>query len=70
MRPVNSNRLFIAILLYGVLAASSFFTLSGDIRIVVLIFFVGLTLKTWLAQEREKLYASEEAERGESREEP
>lgn len=70
MNPLNPNKLFIAILLYGVLAASAFYTLSGDVRIVVLIFFAGLTFKTWLAQKREDLYSGEEPERDLPREEP
>lgn len=60
MNPLGQTKLFVAILLYGVLAASAFYTLSGDARIVVLIFFAGLTFKTWLAQKREEIDASEE----------
>lgn len=68
MNPFNPNRLLIAFLLYGALAASAFYTLTGNIRIVVLIFFAGLAVKTWLAQEREKLYSTDELEIDRSRE--
>lgn len=55
MKAPDTNRLVIAMLLYGVLAASAFFTLSGELRIFVLILFAGLAAKTWISFEREKL---------------
>ena len=70
MNPLDQNRYFVAILLYGLLAASTFYTLTGDARTVVLIFLGGLTFKTWLAREREKLQASEEPDANPPQEEP
>lgn len=70
MNLLNSNRLFIAFLLYGALAASAFYTLTGKTRIFVLILFAGLAFKTWLVQERRKLYSTEEPGADASRDEP
>ncbi|MCL4783533.1 MAG: hypothetical protein KJZ70_10910 [Bryobacterales bacterium] len=70
MNTLDNNRFFVAILLYGALAASTFYTLNGKVRVVVLILLGGLTFKTWLAREREKLDASEDSERARSSEEP
>jgi hypothetical protein len=54
--PANpSNRLVVAFLLYGILAASAFFTLHGEVRAFVLIFFAALAAKTWLAHARAQL---------------
>ncbi len=55
MQPPSTNRLLVAMLLYGCLAVSSFFTLDGNVRIFVLIVFFGLALKTWAVHERQKL---------------
>lgn len=70
MNTLDNNRFFVAMLLYGALAASTFYTLNGRVRVVVLILLGGLTFKTWLAREREKLNASEDSERARSSEEP
>lgn len=70
MNPLNPNRLLIAFLLYGMLAASAFYTLTGNVRIFVLILFAGFAFKTWLEQERKKLYSTEEPEADTSRDEP
>lgn len=59
MAAPSTNRLLVAMLLYGALAASSFFTLDGNVRVVVLILFVGLAVKTWAVHERQKLDAEE-----------
>ncbi|MCW5963073.1 MAG: hypothetical protein KIT83_03465 [Bryobacterales bacterium] len=69
MPAPSTNRLLLAMLLYGGLAASSFFTLDGNVRIFVLILFVGLAVKTWAVHEREKLEAAEE-EPGDGGEDP
>ena len=60
MHTPSTNRLLVAMLLYGGLAASSFFTLQGNMRVVVLILFVGLAVKTWAVHERQKLDAAEQ----------
>lgn len=60
MPGTSTNKLLAAMLLYGALAASSFFTLEGNVRIFVLILFFGLALKTWAVHERQKLDAAEE----------
>ena len=70
MNTLDNNRFFVAMLLYGALAASTFYTLNGRVRVVVLILLGGLTFKTWLAREREKLNASEDSERARSSKEP
>ncbi|MDZ7638906.1 MAG: hypothetical protein U5J83_11790 [Bryobacterales bacterium] len=62
MNPPRVSRLLVAFLLYGAMAASAFFTLSGNVRIVVLIFFAALAAKTWIGHEREKLFSAEEGE--------
>ena len=64
MQEISTNRLLVAMVLYGVLAASAFFTLDGDVRIVVLILFIGLALKTWAVHERQRLEADDGAETG------
>ncbi len=70
MDRLNSNRLLTAMLLYGLLAVSAFYTLSGNIRLVVWIFLAGLAFKTWLAREREKLDSAGEVEAPPAAEEP
>ena len=60
MQAPSTNRLLVAMLLYGALATSSFFTLEGNMRVVVLILFVGLAVKTWAVHERQKLDAAEQ----------
>ncbi|MCZ2155914.1 MAG: hypothetical protein LC114_18765 [Bryobacterales bacterium] len=62
MDRLNPNRLLTAMFLYGLLAVAASQTLSGNIRIVVLLFLAGLALKTWLVREREKLEALDEVE--------
>jgi hypothetical protein len=62
MREPSTNRLLAAMSLYGLLAASTFFTLDGEIRAVVLILFIGLAIMTWTAHERQKLNAQEAAQ--------
>jgi hypothetical protein len=64
MPEPSTNRLLVAMILYGVLAASAFFTLDGDVRVVVLILFIGLALKTWAVHERQKLEAADASEMG------
>lgn len=66
MKAPDTNRLVTAMLLYGLLAASAFFTLSGEFRIFVLILFAGLAAKTWISFEREKLESSTEPHAGAS----
>jgi hypothetical protein len=60
MKASPSSRLVVAFLLYGALATSAFFTLRGEIRVFVLIFFAALALKTWLAHARAQLDAAQE----------
>ncbi len=60
MAAPSTNRLLLAMLLYGALAASSFFTLDGNVRIFVLILFVGLAVKTWAVHERQRIEAADE----------
>lgn len=62
MREPSTNRLLAAMLLYAGLAASAYFTLSGDVRVFVLILFIGLAIKTVAVHEREKLQAAEDAQ--------
>jgi hypothetical protein len=61
MKASSSSRLVVAFLLYGVLAASAFFTLRGEIRVFVLILFAALAVKTWLAHARTQLDDAQEA---------
>jgi hypothetical protein len=61
MNPPSANRLLIAMILYGLLAVSSFFTLDGNVRIFLLIVLFGLALKTWAVHERQKLEAAHPA---------
>lgn len=61
MKAFSSSRLVVAFVLYGILAASAFFTLRGEIRAFVLILFIALALKTWLAHARSELDAAAEA---------
>ena len=62
--PSASNRFLYAMLAYGALATSAFFTLTGDIRIFILILLGGLAVLTWSAMEREKLREQEREEQG------
>ena len=64
-RTASTNRFFVAILLYGALAASAFFTLEGTVRLFVLILFAGLAIKTWAVHQRERLELQEEQEANE-----
>jgi hypothetical protein len=58
MQATPSSRLVVAFLLYGALAASAFFSLRGEVRVFVLIFFAALAVKTWLAHARAQLDAA------------
>jgi hypothetical protein len=43
------TRLIAALACYAAIAIMAFFTLTGDLRLVVLIVVAGFTVKTWIA---------------------